>query len=345
MRTSLIPALFLLVIASLCSCQREIDIDPGSNPPTSDSAWYISSIHRLDYDTLGNIIDSSAEHYSYLTNKAVYKYISNEFGVLDSFQYTFDYDQNKRLTKFNLDYSTAPLDDDAKTILFTYTGSNAAQADITYWNGNTLRNYITYSNGNKTITLYDTLPPFEKPVITYFYLGTDNRIDSIKEMWKTGDAPYYLDASYTRLNYDAQNNVTKSYCDLYIEHTISTGSFTIDGFDSVIVQSRETRGAEVGNTWNKILSNMSWYPELSSNSLYNIREILIYSKYPMIFAKRWSRVYTIQTILVTPKLYVGNFVNTFDANNLLIKQEVPPGFANKYGGGASLKFTYIKLPQ
>jgi len=297
----------------------------------------------MDYDTLGTLIDSSADYFSYLQDKTIYKYVSNEFGTLDSLQYTYFYDQTNRVTKLNLDYTTNPYDEDIQSMLFTYSGTNAARVDIVYGSGNTWRNDITYSNGSKTITLYDTmvLPAQLEPCITYYYLGTNNRIDSVKETWKNIGFPIYYDTTYTRLSYDAQNNLTRYYDNSVITHSYPSGSYWVSSYDSIIVQNRETRGTEIGKTLNKILANMAWYPLFAEAALYNFGEYYLYAQYPAITAKRWTTYYGFSSDL---KLYIGNFVNTFNSSNLLIQQEIPGGFGNKYGGKASLRFSYIKLP-
>ena len=346
MKTSLISA-SLLVLVSLYSCQKEIDINLG-DPPSGDSAWFVSSIHRLDYDSNGVLNDSSIDYITYQQDKTLYKHVSNYYGPIDSFQYTYYYDQNKRVTKFDLDYNTDPVDEDIKTILFTYTGSNAARTDITSWNGDVVHENIAYSSGSKIITLYDTVPStYQKEMIMTYYLGAENRIDSVREIWKMSVAPFYIDTTSIRLAYDAQNNATRLHDNTFIQHFDPLGGgYVIDGFDSIIVQSRETRGGEVAATWTKILSNMSWYPFLVLGSPYNMGMLdnpITFSKYPLISAKRWTRMFAYTS--PDPSFYNGTFINTFNSNNLLVQQQIPEGFANKWGGSASLTFTYVKLPK
>ncbi|MDP4262306.1 MAG: hypothetical protein Q8941_07220, partial [Bacteroidota bacterium] len=254
-----------------------------------------------------------------------------------SFQYTYSYDQNKRVTKLAADYNTDFFIDNIKTILFTYPGSNSAMADITWGNDDIQRDYITYSNANKVITSYDTIPRLSGYHVTHTaYLGTENRIDSISEI-AISVSPPEIYTNKQRFIYDAQNNLGTYY-------DISKNVHPAE--DSVIILSRETRGAEINNTFDKILSNMRWYPPMVDNALGIISEPFVYYPYPMLSAKRWSKYINMELTIFNPPLFFsGNFVNTFDSNNLLVHQEIPAGFANKYGGRATYQFTYIKLPK
>ena len=340
MKTSFIPALLLLVMVSLYSCQKEIDIDLDDRV-TADSAWYISSIHSIDYDSAGTLIDSAQEYYTYQDGKTICKNVDHNimYSELDSCQFTYYYGQDKRITKFAYDYNSIPDAGNPETILFTYTGTgnNSVMADITWDNGDIQRDYISFSSVNKKTTIYDTVPRYAGYHDAYtVYHGTANNIDSVKNVM-TGPIPGEVYIYISRLTYDAQNNLAGFI-------NLSVGDPPAD--DSIIIQSHETRGIEISNTFEKVLSNMRWYPLLLGYSFNNIESVFNYSRYPIISGKRWSRYINQQlTVYDTPLLFTGNFVNTFDANNLLIHQEVPGGFANKYGGRASLTFTYIKLPK
>src|SRR5262245_28071969 len=125
-RISLAPV-FLLIIITLFSCQKEISSELGTRTSGTDSGWYISSIHSIDYDSLGVLIDSSADYFTYQDGQTIYKNVDHSFmygGSLDSCQYTYTYDQNNRLTKLSTDYNTFFSFDVAKTILFTYNSNN-----------------------------------------------------------------------------------------------------------------------------------------------------------------------------------------------------------------------------
>jgi hypothetical protein len=339
MRTRLIPILLVTATTLLFSCQKELTGDiPGTTTTGTDSAWYVNSIHSKEYDSTGALIDSVAEYYTYQDSKTLYKNIEYDItnATTDSFQYTYSYDQNKRVTKFAYDYNTNLYDDVVKSILFSYPNNTSALADIIWGNNDVQRDYISYTNGNKVMTVYDTVPRYAwgHDIFTS-YLGTDNRADSFIDVsidYTT--AGTYIDRAW--MTYDAQGNLA-SYYEIYPDLTPE---------DSLVVLSRETRGAEISNTFDKILSNMRWYPLLLDNGFWALDYSVIYLHHPMISAKRWSRDINSQlTIYDTPVLFNGTFGNTFDSNNLLVQQEIPKGFANKYGGTASLQFTYIKLPK
>jgi hypothetical protein len=339
MRTRLIPLLLITATTLLFSCQKELTgDDPGNTPTGIDSAWYINTIHSKEYDSTGILIDSVAEYYTYQDGKTIYKNIEYDItnATTDSFQYTYLYDQNKRVTKFAYDYNTNLYDDVVKSILFSYPNNTSAFADIIWGNNDIQRDYISFTNGNRVMTVYDTTPRYSwaHDVFTS-YLGTDNRADSfINVSIDYTTAATYIDRAW--MKYDAQGNLA-SYYEIYPDLTPA---------DSLVVLSRETRGAEISNTFDKILSNMRWYPLLLDNGFWSLDYSPVYLHYPMVSAKRWSRDINSQlTVYDTPILFNGTFGNTFDSNNLLVHQEIPKGFANKYGGTASLQFTYIKLPK
>ena len=340
MKTYLIPVLFFVIIISLFSCQREISFETGTTP-AADSAWYISSIHSIDYDSIGTLIDSAEEYYSYQDGKTVCKVVDHDimYSAEDSFQYTYYYDQDKRVTKFNYDYNTIVSSGAVKTILFTYTGTgnSSVNADITWDNNDIQRDYISYSSATKRTIIYDTIPRTAGYHDTYtIYHGAANDPDSLKIVTTT-PVPCEIYITVSRLNYDAQNNLAS--------YTEASADDPPAG-DSIIILSHETRGAEINNTFEKILSNMRWYPLLLDNGFNSIESSFAYLRYPMLSGNRWSRYINQElTVFDTPLFFSGNFVNTFDSNNLLLHQEIPAGFANKYGGRATLQFTYIKLPR
>jgi hypothetical protein len=326
------PILLLFInFLLLASCQK--DIASGNNQPTTplgtDSAWYISSFTRIGIDEnfpATGEVDTSVNFYTYLPGKILHKYINkNRFGA-DSAQFSFYYDANGNLVKYQNDFNSDPLYD-AQTVVFNYSGDKVTECLFTDTEGNTGKLAFTYSGNDKVITISDPLQLTEGALQYKYYFNDKNAVDSQMIVYNYGVPGAANDTAYTSFVYDSNGDITR-----IVRERQDTSWYT-----------RDQRGGEVGATFKKILSNLFYFTlmQLVSNDalIFNddVGQLFAHNAYhPVIIAKsRYN----------TSSVYTGDFINVFNVAGQLIKQTVPDRFGSKRGGPSHFEYSYIKVPK
>ena len=327
-------ALFFLAFSIFISCKKNVDdVDPQN--PLGDSAMYISYFKRsgLEFNRQYlNQADTSYNYYTYLPGKIIHKsfYIDGYGGSADSTQYSYYYDGNKNLTKYENDFFSNSSSYDVKSIVINYSENKINYLVTTFFNGATSKQEFGYSSNDKVISIYDTLPGSFNPegIIKYkYYFNDAHNVDSAQITEEDVFDPNITRTKTTAFIYDLNQNI----------------KYVIEGRDtSTTYISREARGGEVAATLKKLLSNLYFHVYMKSNTN-DALTFFNFDGYGFLYTYNDKFPATSAKHLNSAGNQVNfSFNNVFNSDNLMIKQTAPDGFGSKQEGPSIFEFKYIK---
>ncbi len=312
--------------------------------PGSDSSWVVSTVKRVGIEiNNGMEADTAWDSYTYLPGKIIHKSVYTDgYSPVryDSIQYSYYYDAQGKLIKYENDYVTDPdaFIYEVDLMNVNYSGDKISSLTIADFFGNTSVHQFAYSADMRRLTIYDTL--HSDPSVAgheyRYYFNTERSIDSTVFINKTlfGGA-VYLDTTYGKFEYSAPGNLMK-----YTERHRSPLSQQIATSVTEVGQ-RETRGSEVGNTLRKIRSTLDFYHimHLESNDALSFfgtdlpANTIFYPYSPVTLSFRLNQ----------DPIISGTVTNIFDSRNLLVEQTFPDRFACKREGPSKLTYTYVRI--
>jgi hypothetical protein len=351
--TKTISLLFIIFTSCLLfiACQKEIYYE-DIKPPHYDSLTLVRSVVTRNYDKSDQLLWKSDEHYTYdeSGNKTFVSFKDSSENGTNSYTETFNYDNNKRLSSFE---TTNRLGYFSQVDFLYAPNGNLDKVVFHLLNGQILENTFLHSsvNNNHVITMFDTSKlggrhTYYRPQIVKFTFNASNLL--IRQV-ESETGPNKSPANWFRDTFDYKFNYTpeQDMKNMTVNYTFVSNSMNTPYTRDSVEFYRTSSDNALFNTYQYLYKNLYWFSfsEYVNNSFAN--SMVHNSFYPnyVYYYKQPLEKITYYSAVSSPFYstnFTGNFQNSFNNQQQLMRSVYPKQFANQQGGIQEIEYEYLR---